>query len=288
MSRSSTKSLPYCGVVLAIFAALAQTPAAAGIPMTALNGSVAAVAPTPLSGVIDPRIPTVTRQTLHADELAATMDFAVSLKMRNADELRSRAQAGERISFEELAAKYEPLASDYQAVSAWLTAQGFQITFSDPSHLCVFARGTVAQIQHAMNVTLARVSVADEEYTSAITAPSVPASLAPILVGVNGLQPHIRMRKHTIINSITANSSGTPYTPAQIATAYSATPLYNEGITGANQTIAIVIDEFPKISDLKTFWSDYGISQTSSNISMIRVGSNGSGRQSSNLRMWRS
>jgi hypothetical protein len=183
-------------VTLALFVAGTAGTALAATPMTTLDGSIAVVAPTPPGGVIDPNTPTVTRQTLRADELAATIAFDVSLKMRNSDELQTRVQAGGRVSFAEMAAKYEPLASDYQAVSAWLTAQGFQLTFSDPSHLCVFARGTVAQIQQAMRVRLARVTLQGEEYTSAITAPSVPSSLAPLLVGVNGLQPHIRMHKH--------------------------------------------------------------------------------------------
>ena len=89
-------------------------------------------------------------------------------------------------------AKYLPFLSDYNRIGAWLTAQGFTLILADSNHTNIFARGTVAQIAQAFDVTFARVKNADGEFTSAVTAPTLPAELAGPILSIDGLQPHIR------------------------------------------------------------------------------------------------
>src|SRR5271156_1957763 len=113
MPRQNTISLIYLG--LAIFMALASLARASNAPMQALPDSVRPVAAAPPAGPLDPHKPWITRQTLTSTELAAPLDFEVALKMRNFAELQSRINRGEIISPQEMAAKYSPLASDYQA-----------------------------------------------------------------------------------------------------------------------------------------------------------------------------
>jgi kumamolisin len=225
------------------------------------------------AGALDPVRPFVTRNTLKDAEAAAPLEFEVALKMRNFPELQARIAAGGRVSPQEMAARYEPLAADYDAVTAWLTTQGLTITHRDSHHMAIFVRGKINQVQQALHTSFARVSVHGQEYTSAITAPSVPAALSPRLLGINGLQPHIRAHKHIIRRQALPNaeSGGASYFPAQIASAYHATALYNSKLTGSGEAIAIVIDTFPAASDLEAFWKDAGISQSIQNISFIQV-----------------
>ena len=115
----------------------------------------------------------------------------------------------------------------YKRQVDWLTSQGFTITRRDPNHLAVFARGKVSLIEKALQVTFARVTLGGAEYTSAVTAPSVPANLAPLVVGINGLQPHIRAHTHSVIRPASLTGTGEPYLPSQIAQAYSASGLYS-------------------------------------------------------------
>ncbi len=197
------------------------------------------------------------------------MTFEITLKMRNFAELQTRVAQGERISREEMAAKYEPLPSDYQAVVEWVTGNGLTIARRDSHHMSVFVRGTVAQIGKAMQVNFARVTVEGREYTSAVMAPSVSAAISPQLLGINGLQPHLRKHRHVMIPAGTAGSS--PYSPAQIAQAYQATGLYNTNITGAGQTIAIVIDTFPSTGDVILFWQANNIAQSIGNLQFIQA-----------------
>lgn len=239
------------------------------------DNSVANV-PTPAPGAPqNPHRPFVARAALQQAEVAAEMEFQVSLKMRNFADLQSRVAAGERIPPAEMAAKYFPTAADYQAVVDWLTGQGFKITRRDDTHLAVFARASVGKIGQALKVNFARVSMEGVEYTSAVSAPSLPATLSPLLVGVNGLQPHVRARKHLVMPSAMKPNSLTdtnpPYLPSQVAQAYQANGLYTSGVTGTGQTIGIVIDTFPTTSDLQQFWSTYHVNQSINNIQFIQV-----------------
>jgi kumamolisin len=255
-------------LVLLPMASFAQ---ATSQPLVTLPGSVKEVATWTQVGPPDPYRPFISRATLKPAESDATMEFEVALRMRNFSELQSRVANGERISLEEMTAKYHPLQSDYQATMDWLTGQGFTISRQDPNHLAVFARGKVSLIQKALQVTFARVSLGGAEYTSAVTAPSIPANLAPLLVGINGLQPHIRAHKHSVMRPADLTSTNPPFTPSQIAQAYNVKGLYSSNVTGVGQAIAIVIDIFPLSNDLTTFWQTYGISQSINNISFIQV-----------------
>jgi kumamolisin len=266
---------PFCPVRASLVAFLLVLPlpsALAGVAApVVLHDSVKEVRTWTQAGPPDPHQPWITRTTLTADEVAAPMDFEVALKMRNFPELQARVARGELISPAEMEAKYDPLPSDAQAVADWLTSQGFVITRQNTDHLAVFARGTVGQIRQGMQVGFGRVSQEGKTYTSAVTAPSLPASLSAPVLGVNGLQPHIRPHKHAIIRPASLTNTNPPFLPSQIAQAYDATGLYNSNITGSGQAIAIIIDTFPATSDLTSFWKTYGINQSLNNITFIQV-----------------
>jgi kumamolisin len=218
------------------------------------------------------RRPYVSRQTLTAAETNAPITFEVALKMHNLPELQARISRGERISPQEMADQYEPSAADYQAVVDWLKGEGLTIVREDSHHLAVFVRGKVGHVASSLNVTFARVTAGGKEYTSAISAPSVPAKISSLLIGINGLQPHIRAHKHLIKQSAQPNAStgSAAYLPIQIAQAYGASGLYSSNITGAGQTIAIVIDTFPSTTDLLLFWKNCNIGQSINNIQFVQ------------------
>src|SRR5438874_5562148 len=147
--------------------------------------------------LIDSIAPVPSAAALRTADLNRRIQFMVPLKMRNYAEMLARVGRGEIINPQEMLQKYYPLESDYQSVINWLTSQGFTIIKTDPNHLGVFASGTVRQLRLSMQLRFGRVSVANRAYVSALTAPSVPASLAPLMLGINGLQPYIKAHKHT-------------------------------------------------------------------------------------------
>ncbi|HEY4989031.1 MAG TPA: protease pro-enzyme activation domain-containing protein, partial [Opitutaceae bacterium] len=213
----------------------------------------------------------ISRLVLRPAESAATMSFEVSLRMRHFDEMQSRIARGELISDAEKAARYFPLAADHDRVIAWLRAQGLEVTRTDGNHLGIFGRGSVDGVAKAFRVSFARVVAVDgREFTSAVTAPSLPGDISPVVLGIHGLQPHIR--RHALSTpralrpDLQINLSG--YTPAQLATAYNATGL---GVTGAGQTIAIYSLAYPQSSDLTLFWSEAQVTPKLSNITNVDV-----------------
>lgn len=269
--RGSIAGIPLgVGLLLAVF--YLKTSGATG-QRVALGGSIRKVPPTP-AGAADVRRAYVSRATLLPAEAAEERTFEVALKMRDLPGLQARVAHGGTVSRREMAAKYYPAEADYDAVAAWLTSEGFTILRRDDSHLAVFARGQVSQIQQALQTTFARVTLEGREYSSAITAPTVPAELLPLIVGINGLQPHLHPHRHLLRRQAVANSltdTNPPYTPGQIETAYNASGLYSANISGSAQAIAIVIDTFPNNSDLTLFWKQCGINQSLNNIQEIQV-----------------
>jgi hypothetical protein len=218
----------------------------------------------------------ITRTVLTAAETAAVMPFEVGLRMRNFDELQARIAKGEVISDAEKAQRYFPLAADHEQVVAWLQSQGLEVTRTDANHLGIFGRGSVDAVAKAFQATFARVTAAaGGEYTSAITAPSLPADLAAKVLAVHGLQPHIR--RHPLSARPAARTPGngpivnvTGYTPAQIATAYGASTLPSS-VTGAGQTIAIYALAFPASTDLTGFWSAVASPAVIGNVTDISI-----------------
>jgi len=262
------------GIALLVALLLVAAPLAAqagkGLRVACPDSIRAIPAATP--GVpLDPRRAAIVRAALTAAESAAPLDFEVALRMRNFAELQARIARGELISAGEMAAKYFPLPADYAAVVAWLNAEGLTITAEDSTRLSVFVRGTARQLQDVFQMSFARVGFEGGEYTSAVSAPSVPTSLAPALLGLNGLQPEFhphKMATASMARPFSLTSNAAPYIPSQILRAYSAN---NTNLTGTGQIIAIVIDTFPADSDLTMFWTQCGVSQSLGNITKIQV-----------------
>ena len=263
------RTRPALAVLFSAFAfgnALALAPATVVLP-----DSTKPVAASPVT--TGESRPFVSRQALTSAETTASITFEVALKMRNFPELQARVGRGEHVTQAEMAAKYEPLPADYQAVLTWLKGAGFTIVRTDPHHMAIFASGSVSRIGSAFKVTFARVTSDGKDYTSAVTAPSVPADIAALLVGINGLQPHLHAHKHLLKPQAQpgATTGSASYVPSQIAQAYGVTPLYNSSILGGGQTIAIVIDTFPSTTDLLLFWKNCSVNQSISNIEFVQA-----------------
>jgi kumamolisin len=207
------------------------------------------------------------RETLTEAELAESVDFIVSLKMRDLDRLEALAQSKRIVSVPEMQTGFLPLKSDYDRVAAWLTAQGFAITLVDSSHTNIVARGSVAKIADALEVSFARVATDQGEFTSAVTAPSLPTALAPPVLGIVGLQPHIRGRAAKPQAAAVSAVDGFA-TPADLLAGYHAPGNLN----GAGQSIAIIMDAIPLESDLSTFWQEAGIDRTPAKCAVVLVG----------------
>jgi kumamolisin len=209
----------------------------------------------------------VVRTALTPQELDASMRFNVILKSNNLDKLKARIAKGEVLSRAQLEA-YLPSKEDYNEVRAWLESKGFKITLDADTRHAVFAEGASSRVAAAFGVTLARVTTADGEFTSAISVPQIPDAIAIKVAGIRGLQPHLirHPRTRRLPHALTVPGYYA-ITPAAVTTAYN-TPV---NLTGSGQTIAIIGDAVPANSDLTTFWSQCGISQFLNNVTIVNV-----------------
>lgn len=210
-----------------------------------------------------------TRETLTAEESAEPLNIVFSLRMRNFAEFQAIVQSGHTVSNADMEAKYLPLKSDYDRVSAWLSSQGLNPTLVDANHTNLFFRGSVGQISSALGVSFARVATTQGEFTSAISAPLVPQEFAQLVLGVSGLQPHIRphVAKAQPDALTTDFVHPTRAIPSDVLTAYHAPA----NLSGAGQTIAIFADFAPLATDLTAFWQGVGVTEQNPTFTVIPV-----------------
>lgn len=120
------------------------------------------------------------------------MSFRISFKTRNKEELRARAEKGERISNADLKEKYLPLDADMDIVVKYLKDSGFEVK---KSLLGVSAKGKVSLIEKILDVKFKDVKIEGETYHWIINAPSLPKSISEPVLGVLGLQD-FPLRRH--------------------------------------------------------------------------------------------
>ena len=187
----------------------------------------------------------IARRNLSDAELAAPIDFRISLKMRDLAGLQARILGGQHVSQAEMEAEYLPDKSAYDNLVTWLTANGFAITLVDRNHTTVYARAPASRIAGILGTTFARVSRNREEFTSAITAPSLPESLAGQVLSISGLQTHRRLTRTPLTHvqpQLFTGGTYPPYaTPVDIQAAYD----FPANLDGTGQTIALYEDALP-------------------------------------------
>ena len=211
---------------------------------------------------------TVIRETLPADELAKPKRVHFALKMRNFDELRARIGKGQVLTLAEMEARFFPRAEDWNRVATWARKNGYYVEPDGRSHMTVFAKATISQIEASLKTRFERVIGPDgREVTAAVSPPSIPIELADVLSGISHLQPRARPR--------TAQSAAVPVIASggsQYLTPQAVTQLYNSpglGLDGTGQTIVILGQFSVDPADLASFWSQCGLPTTLSQYSEV-------------------
>jgi kumamolisin len=209
----------------------------------------------------------ISRSVLRTDELQASMHVVVSMELRNAVEFHNRIDGGEKITQSELLSKYLPLQSDYERVVVWLKSEGFVMDETvDSNRMNIFAHHSVADVSRVFQVNFARVLTNEGEFTSAVTSPSVPAEYGTAILGILGLQPHIRYHRDTYVLGRPSHTGCISPTDMRVA--------YNvpSNLTGAGQAIAVIMQgPGPMASDLTTFWTACNVPQSIGNYTCIPI-----------------
>jgi subtilase family serine protease len=156
--------------------------------------------------------------------------------------------------------------SDIRTISAWLESHGFTVNSVYPSGMLIDFSGTAGQLERAFHTAIHNLDVNGARHIANLSDPEIPAALAPAIAGIVSLHD---FRPHTMKRAkYTYNFQGTTVqavVPNDLATIYDLNPLFQKGITGSGQTIAVLEDtDIYSMSDWTTFRSTFGLSQYSS------------------------
>jgi subtilase family serine protease len=171
------------------------------------------------------------------------------------------------LSAAEFGARFGVAASDLVTVQRWLAGRGFHVNFVYPSRMIIDFSGTAGLVKAAFRTEIHRLDVNGIAHMANASNPSIPAALQPVVAGVisltdfRGLSKHKARRKYTGPN---ACNRITCYlvTPIDLATIYNFKPLFEKGITGLGQTIAVVEDSnLYDNNDWTNFRAIFGLSQ---------------------------
>ncbi len=174
---------------------------------------------------------------------------------------------------------FGPSDQDIQTITTWLQSHGFEVANVSPGRHVIEFSGTASQVQEAFHTTIHHYSVNGEEHWANSSDPQIPAALAPVVVGVKSLHD-FRAKPTSHYTGLYRRDKGTGQTtqisgpqftftgangtqfglgPTDFATIYNVLPLWNAGIDGRGETIAIVQESNINVSDVHNFRALFGL-----------------------------
>jgi subtilase family serine protease len=91
------------------------------------------------------------------------------------------------LSGDQVGSCYGVAGADIAAVSAWLQKHGFKIDSVPDSKVMVIFSGNAGQVAEAFHTETHNLQVHDEKHITNMSAPQVPAALAPVIAGIHSL-----------------------------------------------------------------------------------------------------
>uniref|UniRef100_E6PZA4 Putative Peptidase S8 and S53, subtilisin,kexin, sedolisin n=1 Tax=mine drainage metagenome TaxID=410659 RepID=E6PZA4_9ZZZZ len=183
---------------------------------------------------------------------------------------------------EQYGARFGLADSDIAKVQQWLEQQGFSVDSVARGKSFIAFSGTAGQVEQAFSTQMHRYNVVwrgqTESHFAPSTALSVPAALAPVVLGVRDLddfRPHSMMRHlgpqalaaqsqtphlGAVQPAFTSGQTGNHFlAPGDIDVIYDVNALSKQGITGVGQTIAVMGQSAIVLSDIEAFQTAAGL-----------------------------
>jgi subtilase family serine protease len=216
----------------------------------------------------------------------STAQQAALEKLLAAQQDKNSSSYHQWLSPDEFGQQFGASDEDIQKVTAWLESHGFLVHGVSRGRNVINFSGNAAQVRAAFHTSIHQYVVADRDHLSNAADPAIPAALAPVVAGVASLNnffpkpnysasvahgmkatihPHLTL---TDANNNTLYGLG----PTDFATIYGITSLWNAGITGTGQTIAIVSASDINTTDVDQFRTIFGLPA----INFLKVIPNGS------------
>ena len=84
----------------------------------------------------------------------------------------------------EIGERYGPAQADIEKVTAWLESHGFKVESAYPNGMVLDFSGTAGQIRDTFHTEIHYLDVRGKTHFANMSDPSIPAALAPVVVGV--------------------------------------------------------------------------------------------------------
>lgn len=140
--------------------------------------------------------------------------------------------------------QYGPSDQDIQAVINWLVSTGHSINKVGSGRTVIEFSGTAASVARAFQTEIHKYVINGKEHWANATEASIPEALAPAVAGVvslNNFSPPRLLSGFSPANGACGyGSSCYVITPYDFAKIYDVLPLWEAGIDGTGQTIALI------------------------------------------------
>ncbi|MDE3166556.1 MAG: S8 family serine peptidase [Acidobacteriota bacterium] len=173
---------------------------------------------------------------------------------------------------DEFAARFGLSPADAASLTAWLTARGFHVTAVARARNLISFTGTARQVENAFGTPIHRYLVHGELHFSNSLDPSLPAAFRGIVTslrGLNDFRPSPRAAVRRPVSLYTSSKGNHYLAPDDIAALYDVQPLYDAGLNGSGQTIAIVGQTGITLADIQQFRSYFNLTASDPQIVLV-------------------
>jgi subtilase family serine protease len=167
--------------------------------------------------------------------------------------------------------------NDLSQVVSWLENQGFVVDEVARSHMWVVFSGTAGQVADAFHTEIHHYLVHGKTYYANQSGPTVPSAISDVVLGFRGLD-NFRPKPRAVIRRVagaaqprfTSSISGSHYlAPNDVGTIYDINSLYQSGINGAGQSIAVMGQTDIYSRDMTAFRTAAGLATNNPTIVLI-------------------
>jgi subtilase family serine protease len=172
---------------------------------------------------------------------------------------------------DQFAARFGMAQSDIDKVQSWLQQQGFAVASVARSRNMIRFSGTVSQVESAFSTQMHYYATDGTKHFAPSTALSVPAAIAPAVLGIRNLDDFRPKPQHITPRAgfTSGQSHNVFFAPGDIATVYDVKPLLSASNNGAGQTIAIAGQSSIQVSDIEAFQSAAGLTKKDPSLVLV-------------------
>ncbi|HEY3743165.1 MAG TPA: S53 family peptidase [Bryobacteraceae bacterium] len=164
---------------------------------------------------------------------------------------------------EDFGEQFGPAQQDVDTIVKWLRDRGLSVNRVSKGRRTIEFSGTALQMETSFHSEIHSFEINGERHIANATELAIPEALSAVVGGVRSMHDFRLRPQHHIVDTIgtDSNQGGGVHAiaPYDFATIYNIAPLWNAGLDGSGQTIAIVSHTNVKLSDVADFRSRYGL-----------------------------